>query len=69
MMFVTLRMSSVEQELLTLPERLSSPPGFNGVRVAPSLVLYVVFCRSLCHLVIFDHCIVWPSIYCFQFTL
>ena len=52
--FVTLRMSSMEQELLTLLEQMSSPPGFNGVRVAPSLVLCVMFCRSLCHLVIFD---------------
>ena len=37
----------VEQELLTLPEHLNSPPGFNGVRVARSYVFCVVFCRSL----------------------
>jgi len=37
----------MEQELLTLPEHMSSPPVFNGVRVAQSLVSYVVFCRSL----------------------
>ena len=30
-----------EQELLTLPEHLSSPPVFRGVRVTRSLVLYV----------------------------
>jgi hypothetical protein len=33
----------VEQELLTLPEHLSSPPVFSGVRVTRSLVLYVRF--------------------------
>jgi hypothetical protein len=34
-----------EQELLTLLEYLSSPTVFSGVRVARSLVFYVVFCR------------------------
>jgi hypothetical protein len=33
----------VEQGLLTLPEHLSSPPIFRGVRVAGSLGLYVWF--------------------------
>ena len=33
----------MEQELLTLPEYLSSPPIFIGVRVTRSLVLYVCF--------------------------
>jgi hypothetical protein len=33
----------VEQELLTLLEYLSSPPGFSGVCVTRSLVLYVCF--------------------------
>jgi len=37
----------VEQELLTLPEHLSSPLVFSGVHVAQSLVFYVEFCRSL----------------------
>jgi hypothetical protein len=37
----------VEQELLTLPERLSSSPIFSGVRVTQSLVFCVMFCRSL----------------------
>jgi hypothetical protein len=34
-----------EQELLTLPERPSSPPVFSRDRV--SLIFCVVFCRSL----------------------
>jgi hypothetical protein len=41
----------VEQELLFLPEHLSSPPVFSGVRVTRSLVLYVCFvdlCLSFC---------------------
>ena len=37
----------VEQELLTFPDHLSSPQVFSGVRVARSLVLCVMFCRSL----------------------
>jgi len=41
------RVSLVEQELLTLPEHLSSPLGFYGVRFTRSFVLYVTFCRSL----------------------
>ena len=36
-------MPLVKQELLTLPEHLSSPPVFGGVRVTRSLVLYVCF--------------------------
>ena len=41
----------VEQELLTLPEHLSSPAVFSGVQVTRSLVLYVCFvdrCLSFC---------------------
>ena len=41
----------VEQELLTLPEYMSSPPVFSGVCVTRSLVLYVRFvdrCLSFC---------------------
>ena len=41
----------VEQELLTLPEHLSSPPVFSGVRVTRSLVICVCFvdrCLSFC---------------------
>jgi hypothetical protein len=37
----------MEQQLLALPEHMSSPPVFNRVRVAQSLVFYVVLCRSL----------------------
>ena len=44
-------MPLVEQERLTLPEHLSSPPVFSGVRLSRSLVLYVCFvdrCLSFC---------------------
>jgi hypothetical protein len=44
---LTRRGSLVEQELLTLLKHLSSLPVFSGVRVTRSLVLCVVFCRSL----------------------
>jgi hypothetical protein len=40
---LTRRVSLVEQELLTLPEHMSSPLVFNGVRVTRSLVLCVCF--------------------------
>jgi hypothetical protein len=36
-----LTLSLMEQELLTFPEHLSSPPVFSWVRVTRSLVLYV----------------------------
>ena len=36
-------MPLVEQELFTLPEHLSLPPVFSGVRVTRSLVLFVCF--------------------------
>jgi len=48
---LTRRVSLVQQELLTLPEHLSSSPVFSGVRVTRSLVLYVCFvdrCLSFC---------------------
>jgi hypothetical protein len=41
---LTRRVPLVEQELLTLPEHLSSPPVFSGVRVTRSLVLYHYVC-------------------------
>jgi len=52
----------VEKELFTLPEHLSSPPVFSGVRATQFLVLYVSFvdrCLSflfwpLCCLYFFD---------------
>ena len=62
----------VEQELLTLPEHLSSPPVFSGVRVTRSLVLNVCFvdrCLSFCTFS-FGHCVVCsPSIYGFWLSL
>ena len=42
----------VEQELLTLPEYLSSPPVFCWVRVTRSLVLCVCFVHRLCSFVL-----------------
>jgi hypothetical protein len=56
-------MSLVEQELLTLPEHLSSPPVFSGVRVTRSLVLYVCFvdrCLSFFPFS-FGHCVFCSS--------
>ena len=53
----------MEQELLTLPEHLSSPPVFSGVRVARSLVLCACFvdhCLSFCTFS-FGHCVVCSS--------
>jgi hypothetical protein len=61
---LTRRVLLVEQELLlTLPEHLSSPPVFSGVRVTRSLVLYVCFvdrCLSFCTFS-FCHCVVCSS--------
>jgi hypothetical protein len=55
----------VEQELLTLPEHLGSPPVISEIRVTRSLVFCGVLCRSLFILlviVLFDlHYVVWPS--------
>ena len=51
-------MSLVEQELPTLPEHMTSPPVFSGVRVTRSLVLYVCFvdrCLPFCTFS-FGHC-------------
>ena len=57
---LTRRVSLVEQVLLTLPEHLSSPLVFSGVRVAQSLVFCVMFSRSL-----FVHlpCFLWSLYY------
>ncbi len=60
---LTRRVSLVEQELLTIPKHLSSPPVFSGIRVTRSLVLYVCFvdrCLSFCTFS-FDHCVVCSS--------
>ena len=45
--WATRRVPHVEQDLLTLPEHLRSPLVFGGVRVAYSLVFYVVSCVLL----------------------
>jgi hypothetical protein len=39
--------SLMKQELLTLPEHMSSPPVFSGLHVVWSLFFCVVLCRSL----------------------
>ena len=60
---LTWRVSLVEQELLTHPEHLSSPPVFSGVRVSWSLVLYVCFvdrCLFFCTFS-FGYCVVCSS--------
>jgi len=44
---VTRRVPVVEQELSTLPEHPNLPLVLIGVRVTRSLILYVLFCRSL----------------------
>jgi len=56
----------VEQELLTLPEHLSSPDVFSGVRVTRSLVLYLCFCQSLFALLYFFF---WPLCCLFFFDI
>ena len=44
---LTQQVPLVEQEIPTLPEHPSTPLVFSGVRVTRSLVLCVMFCRSL----------------------
>jgi hypothetical protein len=61
---LTRQMPLVEQELPTLPEHLSSPPIFSGVRVTRSLVLYVCIvdlCLSF-FTFFFGHCVVCSSL-------
>jgi hypothetical protein len=69
---VTRRVPHVEQELLTHPEHLISPPVFSGVRVIRSLVLCICFvdhCLSfffwpLCSLSFFDlHILISPLVF------
>ena len=56
---LTRLVSLVEQELPTLPQHLSSPPAFSGVRVRGGMCL---FCRSLFVLLYFVlYCIVCSS--------
>ena len=54
----------VEQELLTLPEHLSSAPGFSGVRVTRSLVLCVCFVDRSPFVFFFCHCVVCSCVVC-----
>ena len=67
------RVPLVEQGLLTSHEHLSSTPGFSWVLVTRSLVLCVMFCRSLFVILSFfsfGHCVVYPSsIYVFWLNL
>ena len=60
---LTRRVLLVEQKLNTLPEHLSSPPVFNGVRVTRSLVLYVCFVDRCLHFCTysFGNCVVCSS--------
>jgi len=60
---LTRRMPLVEQELLTLPDHLSSPPVFSRVRVTRSLVVCVCLvdrCLSFCFFS-FGHCVFCSS--------
>ena len=62
----------MEQELLTIPELLSSPPVFSGVRVIPSLVLCVCFvdgCLSFCPFSFGHFVVCYSSIYGFWLPL
>ena len=59
----TRRVPLVEQELLTLPEHVSSPPVFSGVHVTRSLVLCVCFVDRCLFFCIFFF---WP-LYCLYF--
>ena len=66
---LTRRVPLVEQELLTLPEHMNSPPVFSGVRFARSLALcFVDLCLSFCAFS-FDHCFVCSSIHGFWLPL
>ena len=70
---LTRRVSLMEQELLTLPENLSSPPVFSDVRVTRSLVLCVCSvyrCLSFCTFSL-GHCtcVVCSSTYGFWLPL
>jgi hypothetical protein len=60
---LTQRVSLVEQELLTLPKDLSSPPVFSGVRVTRSLVWYIYIVDPLFVFLNFSfvHCVVCSS--------
>ena len=60
---LSVKIPNLTPSLFTLPEHLSSPPVFIGVRVTRSLVLYVCFvdhCLSFCTFS-FGHCVVCSS--------
>ena len=59
---LTRRVPLVEQELLTLPLHLSSPPVFSGVRVTRSLVLYVCFVDRCLSFFTFFHLVIVLSV-------
>jgi hypothetical protein len=59
---LTRRVPLVEQELLTLPVHLSSPPVFSGVRVTRSLVLYVCFVDRCLSFFTFFHLVIVLSV-------
>ena len=61
---VTRRVPRAVQELCSHPEHLTSPSVSSEVRVAPFLVFYVMFCRSLFYvfsLYFVCHCVFRPS--------
>ena len=60
---VTRRVPIVEHELLTLPEHMSSTLVVSGDCVTRSLVLCVMFCRSVFDL-FFGHCVVCTASIC-----
>jgi hypothetical protein len=57
---LTRRVPLVEQELLTIPEHLSSPPVFSGGSCYSIFIFMCMFCRSLFVLLyfFFGHCVV-----------
>jgi hypothetical protein len=64
---LTRRVSQEEQELITFPEHMSSPPVFGGVRVTRSLVLYVCFADRWLSFVTFD--LIYHCLFVFSITI
>jgi hypothetical protein len=62
---VSRRVPLVEQEQLTFPVHMISPPLFSEVRDARSLVFCAVFCRSLFFLL----CFLFRPLWCLSFDL
>ena len=70
--YCPLTVKTVEQELLILPEQLSSPSVFSGVRVTRSLVLCVCFvdrCFFFCTFSFGHYVVCSSSIYWFWLPL